>query len=59
MPAGLLHAIGKVESGRPDAAAGGATAWPWTINAEGQGRYFDTKEAAIAAVEALRARGVR
>ena len=36
----------------------GATAWPWTINAEGQGRYFDTKAEAIAAVEALRARGV-
>jgi hypothetical protein len=58
VPAGLLHAIGKVESGRPDASGRGVTAWPWTINAEGQGRYFDSKEAAIAAVEALRARGV-
>ena len=58
VPAGLLHAIGKVEFGRPDASGRGVTAWPWTINAEGQGRYFDSKEAAIAAVEALRARGV-
>ena len=58
VPAGLLHAIGKVESGRPDSTGREVTAWPWTINAEGQGRYFDTKEAAIAAVEALRARGV-
>jgi hypothetical protein len=58
VPTGLLHAIGKVESGRPDATGRGTTAWPWTINAEGQGRYFDSKDAAIAAVEALRARGV-
>ena len=58
VPAGLLHAIAKVESGRPDASGRGVTAWPWTINAEGQGRYFDSKAAAIAAVEALRARGV-
>ena len=58
VPTGLLHAIGKVESGRPDASGRGVTAWPWTINAEGQGHYFDGKEAAIAAVEALRARGV-
>ena len=57
LPPGLLGAIGRVESGRSD-GAGGVSAWPWTINAEGQGRYFPTKEDAIAAVEELRARGV-
>ncbi|MDO9711328.1 transglycosylase SLT domain-containing protein [Paracraurococcus lichenis] len=59
LPAGLLHAIGRVEAGRPDAAGRGVSAWPWTINAEGQGRFFDTREQAIAAVEALRVRGVK
>jgi hypothetical protein len=59
LPAALLQAIGRVESGRTDPATGAVTPWPWTINAEGQGRYFETKEAAIAAVQALRARGVR
>jgi hypothetical protein len=59
LPGGLLHAIGTVEAGRPDPAGKGVTAWPWTINAEGQGRYFDSKEEAIAAVEALQARGIR
>src|SRR3954447_2924311 len=58
LPGGLLSAIATVESGRPDPSGRGIAAWPWTINAEGQGRYFDSKEAAIAAVEALRARGV-
>ena len=58
LPAALLHAIARVETGRPDPRTGAPVSWPWTINAEGQGRFFDTKEAAIAAVRALQARGV-
>jgi len=53
LPAGLLHAIGRVESGR------GGGSWPWTINAEGRGRFFATKEEAIAEVQALQDRGIR
>jgi hypothetical protein len=34
-------------------------AWPWTINAEGVGSFYNSKEEAIAAVQALQARGVR
>jgi hypothetical protein len=56
---GLLLAIGRVESGRADPRGGGITPWPWTINAEGQGRYFETKADAVAAVQALQARGVQ
>ncbi|GGC45089.1 hypothetical protein GCM10011504_24350 [Siccirubricoccus deserti] len=59
LPAGLLPAIARVESVRPDPVTGAPTPWPWTINAEGRGRFFDTKAEAVAAVEALRARGVR
>ena len=58
VPDRLMRAIGIVESGRRD-EAGGTTAWPWTINAEGAGAYFNTKAEAIAAVNSLRARGVR
>src|SRR6185312_155219 len=58
VPAGLLPAISVVESGRAD-SRGAVHPWPWTINAEGQGRFFDTKEDAIAAVQALQARGVK
>ena len=57
-PARLLAAIARVESGRPD-ARGVVQPWPWTINAEGTGRFFGSKAEAIAAVEALQARGVR
>ena len=59
IPAQLMAAIGRVESGRLDPATGTMQPWPWTINAEGQGSYYDTKAQAIAAVRALQARGVR
>lgn len=59
VPARLLAAIGRVESGCPDPASGQMAPWPWTINAEGQGAFFDSKPQAMAAVRALQARGVR
>ena len=58
LPAALLHAIARVESGRADPRTGAGVSWPWTVNAQGQGRFFETKEAAVAAVRALQARGV-
>ncbi len=59
IPPHLLAAIGRVESGRRDPGSGAMHPWPWTINAEGDGQFFDTKAQAIAAVRALQARGVR
>ncbi len=59
MPPTLLGAIARVESGRLDAATGRARPWPWTINVEGVGSFFDTKTDVIAAVRATQAKGVR
>jgi hypothetical protein len=59
VPRGLMTAIGRVESGRRDPSSGVSNPWPWTVNAEGQGSYYDTKAQAIAAVRAMQARGVR
>ncbi len=59
IPAGLLQAIGRVESGRRDPTTGQLAPWPWTINAEGRGMFFPNREAAIAEVRQLQARGVR
>lgn len=59
IPSGLLQAIGRVESGRRNPETGIAGPWPWTLNAEGRGQFFPTREAAIAAVRELQARGVR
>lgn len=58
LPARLLEAIALVESGRLDKKTGLRNPWPWTINAEGEGYFFDTKDQAIAAVKALQSRGV-
>ncbi len=59
IPAGLLAAIGRVESGRPDPVTGALHPWPWTANAEGRGYFYDTKAQAVAAVRSMQARGVR
>jgi hypothetical protein len=59
VPPGLMAAIGRVESGRHDPVNGALHPWPWTVDAEGQGSFYDSKEQAIAAVRALQARGVR
>jgi hypothetical protein len=59
LPARLLGAISLTESGRINPGSGRVRAWPWTINAEGQGQFFATKQDAIAAAKGLLARGVR
>ena len=58
IPNHLLTAISHAESGRPDPQTGEIIAWPWTINAGGQGQYFATKAEAVAAVKKLRAKGM-
>ncbi len=58
IPDGLLRAIGRVESGRRDAVTGRVAAWPWAINAEGRGRWFESQREALAAVRAMQAGGV-
>ena len=58
LPAHLLGALAKVESGRWHAASKARLAWPWTVMAEGRGRYLPSKAAAIAEVRDLQARGV-
>lgn len=59
IPRHLMLAIALVESGRRDEARGGYGPWPWTINAEGAGRFFETKAEAISAVQDLRGRDIR
>lgn len=57
LPGRLLLAIGMTEAGRR--LDGRLTVWPWTVNAEGKGRFFADKSSAVRFVETLRARGVR
>ena len=57
-PPGLLATIAKVESGRPD-GSGGLQPWPWTINADGQGSFYASRQEAVASARSGLASGVR
>jgi hypothetical protein len=58
LPKHLLTAISRTESGRWSKQHRAHLAWPWTVMAEGKGRYLPSKAAAIAEVRALKAKGV-
>ncbi|HUD52869.1 transglycosylase SLT domain-containing protein [Parvibaculum sp.] len=59
MPRALLVSVSMAEAGRFDPKSGKARPWPWTINAEGQSFYFDSKKEAVAATQRLLKAGVR
>ena len=55
----LLSTITNVESGRWNQQNQRNMAWPWTINAQGKGRFFETKQQAIAEVKRLQSLGIK
>jgi hypothetical protein len=57
IPGGLLAAIGFTESGRT-VTSGQRSVWPWTVNAEGEGHFFESKADAVKFVEDKLADGV-
>ena len=57
VPDRLLDAIAMVESGRRDPVSGAIYPWPWTINVEGVGHFYETKAEAVAAVQGFQAAG--
>ncbi|MEO1951887.1 transglycosylase SLT domain-containing protein [Thioclava sp.] len=56
IPDNLLLAIGLQEAGFRN--KGRLTVWPWSVNAAGEGRIFDSREAAMAWVRQKQAEGV-
>lgn len=59
IPSHLLAAIARVESGRRDQPSGTFNPWPWTINIDGQGSFYDTKNQAVTAALAMRSRATK
>ena len=59
IPTHLLAAIATTESGRWHDGLDMFVPWPWTINVEGKGYYFDTKGEAIAQTQRFMAQGKR
>ena len=58
LPVGLLGAIGRVESGKWDAALGRVVPSPWALDAAGQGYVTDSKQAALQRARDLQTSGV-
>lgn len=54
----LLQTISGVESGRWDELHNQYVAWPWTVNANGKGYYYSSKEEAVKAVKNFQRNGV-
>ncbi len=59
VPNELLTAISRVETGHRDPDSGATVAWPWTIDVEGRGHFYRSKDEAIAAVRTFQAGGAR
>ncbi len=56
IPDNLLLSIGIQEAGRKGPA--GLAVWPWTVNANGKGAFFKTREEAYAWVKEKQAQGI-
>jgi hypothetical protein len=59
VPPHLLAAIARVESGRRDQTSGAYNPWPWTINFDGAGSFYDSKLQAVSTAAAMRPRVTR
>ncbi len=57
IPTGLLLAIGKRESGRYDTDTSGVLPWPWSVNREGEGHVFASRQEAAAYVATAQREG--
>lgn len=57
VPLAVLRAISLTETGRR--RGGTIRPWPWTVNMEGEGHWFPTREAALAYVGKRHAAGAR
>lgn len=59
IPTHLLGAIATTETGRFHNGLDLSIPWPWTINAEGKGHFYDSKEQAVAAARRMQAQGIQ
>lgn len=55
---GLLQTIASVESGRWDKKAERRVSWPWAVQVNGKGYYYQSKEEAVKAVQELLDKGI-
>jgi hypothetical protein len=58
VPLDVLLAVALTESGHAADGRGAPRPWPWTVNAAGEGRFFPSRDEALAWAEARLADGV-
>lgn len=51
IPSDILHSISLQESGRKHSKSDKKIPWPWTVNVEGKGYYFESKNEAVSFVK--------
>ena len=59
IPRDLLHSISLKESGRKHTKSDKTIPWPWAVNVEGKGYYFNSKNQAVEFVKQQQAFGKR
>ena len=59
VPPGLLAAVARVETGRPLPVTGDRQPWPWSVNADGESLFYDTRVLAAAETTRRLAQGAR
>jgi soluble lytic murein transglycosylase-like protein len=59
IPSELFYAVALAESGTHIASLRAARPWPWTLNVQGEGRYYSSRQAAVDAVHQALANGRR
>lgn len=57
IPPHLLQAVALTESGHGQGRGAVLASWPWTLNVEGEGRFFATKTEAVAVLRQMLASG--
>lgn len=51
IPSDILHSISLQESGKKHSKSDKKIPWPWTVNVEGKGYFFDSKNEAVSFVK--------
>lgn len=51
VPSDVFYAVALAESGRRIAALAAIRPWPWTLNVEGDGRFYSSRWAAASALQ--------
>jgi hypothetical protein len=59
VPLSILRAVALAETGHTETDSQAFSSWPWAVQSQNRGNWFDTKETAISYVQTLLGAGTR